>query len=213
MPENETIRFTAKYTHDWNTEREFQSAYHSTRTSYILLNIVLIVLVPLSLRICWWEPDSTASWAFLFLGVLMCILEGKNHLPKNQKTLPYKQALFQNGGTPPTIRLSLSDSGFTAVNQNGATPVCREYNLVERILESKHFLILMLPCRLCVLIRKDSISGGSKDELVDYLRQRCPNLKSRKVRTPTLGRVLHILALTLVILGVLLLQFRKIGVL
>lgn len=214
MPENEEIRFQSQYTSDWDARREIQAGAHSALSSHIALQIYLIVLAPLMVWMCWADPNSQVNLGFLFLGILMVILEVKNFLGKRQKSIQYKRLLLQNGGILPTVLTSFSDRGFSTQHLESGNPSpLQAYTLVERILETQNFFLLQVPYRLCVPIRKDTLSGGSQEDFVDYLRQHCPNLKSQQVHTPTLGRVLHAIALTLVLLGVVILQFRKIGVL
>lgn len=114
----------------------------------------------------------------------------------------YKRLLHSSNETPPLIRIILDDSGMKTINLTINQEVTTQFAALRYMMESRNLLVLVDDLKLCHPIDKRTLEGGSREELLAYLRENCPKLKKR-IRTGWFGRISQYLCIAVAILALL----------
>ena len=139
---------------------------------------------------------------FLLFSVVFSVIQLVSWYKNKDGGLQYKQTLHNNGGHPPRQLVTLEADGLRQRNLDTDNEQLEAYDSIRFLMESKNLLICATELKLCFLIDKRTLTGGTRDELVALLREKCPNLKKR-IRKGTLGRLMRYLILALVLIGVI----------
>ena len=116
----------------------------------------------------------------------------------------YKRMLSVNNGVPPKNELAFCENGIYTKNPNTGSCAVTPYSQLRNICESEHFLIFLQEHKLYTAIRKDSITGGTKEDLLRFLFEKGTGIKKKKLRKPLLGKIVWISFIVFSVLGVLL---------
>lgn len=204
MPEQEEIRFQTQWTYDQKTDREVLSCYRYCAPLYWVLSLLLLLPPLFALGLSWKDPGcastplSVATWLLCFAALAFPRGSGK------KGSIVYRRSLISNGGKPVTNQVTFYDSTFTIEHPASGSINRYGYDIVCGLWEADCKLMLRLPHHLYTLIDPEGLTGGSETELLDFLRQRCPGWKSKRVRTTTLGRIFRYTALAVTAIALLL---------
>lgn len=110
----------------------------------------------------------------------------------------YKRILRERSGQIPHNLITVDEGGITQQNLATGKEMAVDFASVREILESKQLLILVDDLRIGHIIDKSTLTGGSRDALVSFLRKNCPKMKKR-IKTGRLGRVIRYLVYALAI--------------
>lgn len=138
---------------------------------------------------------------FLLLSAFYLIMFLVPYFKNKDGGLAYKQALHRNDGEPPHHLTSLAEDGIRSRNMKTDNVTFDSYDQIRFIMESKNLLVLVTELKMCHIIDKRTLAGGSREELVAFLQEHCPKLKKR-IKTETLGRVVNCLMWILVASGI-----------
>ena len=105
--------------------------------------------------------------------ILILKIIGKN---KNS----YKVYKDLNNGTDLKITVTINKEKIILNSENGNTSNYT-FNQIISLIETKNLIILKLKHNLGIIIDKQSLTGGTKEELIDYLLSVCENIKKKKV--------------------------------
>lgn len=159
----------------------------------VCLNSLVTILV---------RPEDFAT----MLGTLMlaCLLGATlGRIRKGKKKDWYQQERNAIGGKDPHHIVEFYQDRIVSTNRYmGQTWECA-YEHVLSIQETKPFLLLRLDNKQITVVEKRWLRGRSSEELIRFLRERCPNLKKR-IQKGILYHILSILAVSLVALGLIL---------
>ena len=103
--------------------------------------------------------------------------------------LVYKQVLHQNNGQAPRQIVTFGEDGIRSWNPDRDNSIVDNYTDVRYLLESKNLLVIVTQLKMCHIVDKRTLEGGSIDELILHLRTVCPKLRT-KIRTGRLGKVI-----------------------
>lgn len=115
----------------------------------------------------------------------------------------FQRLLAANNGNPPLITLTFVGSGIRLRNQETGTESIQSYSAIRSVIESQTLLILVLPQRKMLPIRKYSLQGGTQEEFICHLRSHCPSLKKR-ISRGRLGKAVKLLYICLLLAGAVL---------
>lgn len=138
--------------------------------------------------------------AFAFLAISFPLSHWLRRRKYRDGGIAYKQLLFQHeGNTPHQVALFQEDQ---LVFQNLITGTERKtpYTHYVQLWESRNLLVLILDVNMYQLVDKRTLTSGTSQELISFLREKCPNLKKR-VATGGLGRFARRLLWTLMAIG------------
>lgn len=108
----------------------------------------------------------------LFLLLILKII-GKN------KT-SYKISKDLNNGTDVHINVEINNEKIIMTSDNGNISNYT-FNQIISLTETKNFVILKLKHNLGIIIDKTSLTGGTKEDLINHLLSVCENIKKKKI--------------------------------
>ena len=124
---------------------------------------------------------------FFAFALLFIAKEWWNHRKcKNGGTL-YQQILYQHDGNIPHHLITFEEEHMRSRNLLTGNEQTTQYSRYVRIWQSKNLLILFLDVNMYQIVDKRTLTGGTPQELIAYLRSKCPRLK-KQVLTGKLGR-------------------------
>ncbi len=203
MPEENSL-FHAEYIHDLPTHKEFLKISRQANT----INTVIRYLMTGSILFYWilayvmLDSPESFSKGFLFITAiylatqLFTVLRGKNG------DLQFQRMLFSNGGKPVRYRYSFDAEKIRLHNPDNGNDTSYDYAQIRYLNESEHLLTLEMPHRLCLIISKDTLTGGSFSEFTEFLLSRCTGIRNKKVRRGTAGKLAHWIFAVVIILGI-----------
>lgn len=102
--------------------------------------------------------------------------------------IQYKRMLRDNKDEVPHYQITVEEGGITIKNLSTGNERSGSFANIRQILETNRLLILVDDLKIAYTIDKTTLTGGSPEELVCFLREKCPKLKKR-VQKGSVGRV------------------------
>ena len=171
MKKNKTNEFTSEYTLDKDTFKEFQMGF--SQNKMILVYIVCIVV---SLFYLILKRYNSAVFFSIFSMAYILIL---NLIKLYTSKLQYNRFLIVTKGKNKN-NIKISENIIEGTNENGNKNSYTLDQIID-VVETKNLIILKLKYRLGIIINKNTLNT-SKNEFIDYLMDKCINLKSRKIK-------------------------------
>ena len=164
--------FSTKYTLDYKTYKEFSNGYIATKKSSIITLFVVLALLVLCIILRDYETVITFGVIFLIFAFLIKVT-GRNKLQ-------YKRYKSLNNNEDLETHIKIGKEKIISTSKKGDT-ASYEFSQIIGIIETKNLLILKLEYNMGIIINKNNLEGGTKEELIDYLFPVCNNLKKKKV--------------------------------
>lgn len=197
----ENTLFTAETIYDAALHNEFRSGY---KHASLLRTILGILLIPMfTLYIFLFDLGDHLIYAYLFWGLVIGLIRIPQLFTAKRGGPQYKRMVYANGGKPVHSVYVFEEAGILTRNRDNGNENRYGYDQIRSIIETKNLLILTMEYRLCLIVEKRWLRGGSAEELKAFLLERCPNCK-RKVRRDKAGRIVNILLTIVLIVGSLL---------
>lgn len=190
-------RFTSEVYYDLSLHKEYLRVARSSYGRNILFQFISLLC---ALYILAQFPHNYPVILFLIISVFVIITNVVRYSKNKDGDVMYRQILYQNDGKPPHQFRSFEADGIHSKNLDTGRERVDGYEHIVSLMESKNLLILVLDVNMVVDIDKRTLTGGSRDELVAFLRANCPKLKKR-ISTGLLGRILNYLMLTAILVG------------
>ena len=206
MEEMTTCRFQAQIEYDLPAYKELNKTVlrHSGKNTALLLFVMLMLLLFSFVYGVVLQSTSTLCvvlviyLAFFWGTYLLHAYRSKNG------DLVYKRMLSTNNGIPPRNEIIFKEDGIYARNLDNGGSTITSYSQLRSICESEHFLILTQEHTLYFAVRKDSVTGGTVEELLDFLFEKGTGIKKKKLRSPLPGKIVWVSLIVFSVLGVLL---------
>ena len=206
MEEQTNCKFQAQIEYDLPAHKELTKivTLHSGRNSVSLIFAMALILFYAYFIGIRTQQASFASICLLFFfsiywgACLFRVLRTKDG------GIVYKRMLSTNNGVPPQNELAFCEDGIYAKNPTTGSCTVTPYSQLRSIGESQNFLIFFQEHLLYAAISKDSITGGTKEELLSFLFEKGTGIKKKKLRRPLLGKTVWISFIAFSILSVLL---------
>lgn len=191
--------FSSNYTLDYKTYKEFSNGYIATRKSSMITLFVVLVLLILCIIYRNYETVITFGVIFAIFAFLIKVT-GRNKLQ-------YKRYKSLNNNEDVEANIKIGKEKIISTSKKGDTS-SYEFSQIIGIIETKNLLVLKLEYNMGIIINKNNLEGGTKEDLINYLYFVCNNLKKKKV-TNTKGwlilrRIMFGLLVITVILSVVL---------
>ena len=189
--------FSSKYILDYKTYKEFSNGYIATRKSSMITLFVVLVLLILCIIYRNYETVITFGVIFAIFAFLIKVT-GRNKLQ-------YKRYKSLNNNEDVEANIKIGKEKIISTSRKGDTS-SYEFSQITGIIETKNLLVLKLEYNMGIIINKNNIEGGTKEELIDYLFSVCNNLKKKKVtnskRWLVVRKVMFVLLAIIVILSI-----------
>lgn len=193
---NKNVKFQTNYTLDLNTYKEFSKGYFYSKKSIVCILSLLTIIIILLLLLKSYRYAIGYS-VFVIFYMLMCILLSKNKIN-------YKRTLENNKGNPPTINIELTEEEIRGTNLETKNKIGYLYTQIIGIIETKNLIILKMNYNQGLILNKNTLSGGTETELIEYVYSKCPNIKNGKVIKSKINNIImNIILVTVSILLIL----------
>jgi len=197
---HEDSRFQAEFCYTLENYKEFlkinQEAHFRNTFLYLLVCLCLVFLMVML-------QFGTSALTLLLLSFFWLGLLMFRKFRDRDGGLDYKRLIHNFGDQVPAQRVYVGSFGIRTVNESNGKEVADTFDSIRYCMESKNLLILVDHLKLCHIIDKHTLQGGSSEALLSYLRENCGKMK-KKVRTGKFGRFVKILLICLNILAALL---------
>lgn len=164
--------FSIKNTLDYKTYKEFSVGYMAFKKSIIICMLILLALLILYMYNKRYDIMLGIGIAFVIFALIIKI-SGRNKLQ-------YKRYKSLNNGEDLKTTIKINNEKIISTNQKKDT-ASYEFNQIIGIIETENLLILKLKYNMGIILNKNNIEGGTKDELINYLFSVCDNIKKKKV--------------------------------
>lgn len=164
--------FSSTYTLDYKIYKEFSTGYISTKKSSIIILFVVLALLILYMFYRRYEEIIGLGAIFILL-VLVLKVTGRNKLQ-------YKRYKSLNNNEDIVNTVKIGNEKIVSTNKKGDA-TSYEFNQIIGILETKNLLILKLKYNMGIILDKRNLTGGTKEELIEYLFSICNNIKKKKI--------------------------------
>lgn len=172
MSDENKKEFRSTYTLDYKKYKEFSKGFIATNKSNIIVCFLIIILFILYL--------VTHNYSYIILfGIVFAIIWGITKITGRNK-LSYKRSKSLNNDKDPETTVIINNEKIIGTSKKGDV-ANYEFNQIIGIVETKNFIILKLKYNVGIIIDKSNITGGTKEELIQFLLDKCINLKKKKL--------------------------------
>lgn len=164
------------------------SVYKDFQRSYACVNPITLSARMLLILASFYYMGNFDSPIMLsgFLLIAGIILLSQLIQNKKRGSVQYKRMLLSNNGKPNHSVCEFTDTRIVDTNQDTGNTYTYQYDQVRYLIDSPKLVLVVLKYRLCLILQKDSITGGTTEELLNFLTERCPDCK-RKAKRITFG--------------------------
>ncbi len=164
--------FSSKSVLDYKTYREFAVGYGSTRRANIIFMSLAIILLMLYM--------FQGSYGLVILVGIICLVFLILFKIIGINKIQYKRTKNLNNGEDLKQTVKISDGNIVLTSQKGDTSSYKLSQIIG-IIETKNLFILKMKYNVGIIIDKNNLTGGSKEEFINYLYEECSSLKAKKV--------------------------------
>lgn len=209
MPEEITL-FSAEYTHDLPTHKEFTKGARQAHTGTTAMKFLMTGMLLLYWFLVCVILDSPESFSkgFLFITAVYLVTLLIGALRGRNGDIQFQRMLLSNGGKAARCMYSFDADKIRLHNPDNGNENSYDYAQFRSIIETEHLLILEMPHRLCLIIRKDTLTGGSVSEFIDFLMAQCTGIRRKKVRRGTAGKLAQWILAIVITAGIVLALFH-----
>ena len=192
MEHEETCRFRSDFYHDLKLHQEFNRGTRDTRLFFRLIYLYLIGIF------CWmfWYlmirmemPEAFAKAAMISCGVWTAV-EFIWFLMTRGGGVHFKRSLMLNGGKPTNDAVLFCDDHIITLEKESGNKATILYDNIRAVSETENLLLLTMRYGAYLMVDKRGLSC-TKDELGQFLYEKCPKLRNKKVRTNKWGVILR----------------------
>jgi len=176
----EQKEFQSNYTLDIATYREFGKGYVGSKK----IMIVFLILFALCGIAELWEKNY--AYIFGFCGIWLLLMGIFKMIDRSK--LQYNRSISANGGKPLHHTVTINQDGILIVEDDGNKSTYK-FEQIIGMGETKNLIILKMKYNLGIIVQKDTLTGGTQEELVSYLVEKCANLKPKKLVKTQYARI------------------------
>lgn len=164
--------FSSVCTFDYKKYKEFALGAVSTRKMNILFMFVSLLLLILYMIM--------GSYGLVIIIGIICGIFLIIYKVVGINKIQYKRTKNLNNGEDLRQTFKVSCGNIVLTSQKGDTSSYKLSQIIS-IIETENLFILKLKYNVGIIVDKNNLTGGSKEEFINYLFENCENLKSKKV--------------------------------
>ena len=164
--------FSSVCTFDYKKYKEFALGAVSTRKMNILFMFVSLLLLILYMIM--------GSYGLVIIIGIICGIFLIIYKVAGINKIQYKRTKNLNNGEDLRQTFKVSCGNIVLTSQKGDTFSYKLSQIIS-IIETENLFILKLKYNVGIIVDKNNLTGGSKEEFINYLFENCENLKSKKV--------------------------------
>ena len=111
---------------------------------------------------------------FIIFGLLIFVFKFKR-----ESKLQYDRYKYLNDNKDVEVKVEIAKEKVKVISSKEKQEIY-DFEKIVGIIETKNLLILKLDYNMGIIIAKNSLEGGTKEELLEYLYSFCPNIKRKK---------------------------------
>ena len=161
--------FINEYILDEEKFLEFQEAFNKTNDNYINVFISLLVINICSIFVF---TDKVSLYISIFILLFLLLI---NIINKNKRV--YKRLLLENNNKEIKNKLVLNNKEIIGKVKNNKNIDKYQYEDIKKIIETDNLLILKLNYNFGIIIDKNNIQGGTKEELISCIKEKNKSIK------------------------------------
>ena len=174
MQKNDKKEFSSKYTLNYECFKEFSKGYQAVRKAPIVLLALLLLMAVYYLIVKRYEIVIFYSVFFIIFGLLIFVFKFKR-----EGKLQYDCYKYLNDNKDVEVKVEIAKEKVKVISSKEKQEIY-DFEKIVGIIETKNLLILKLDYNMGIIIAKNSLEGGTKEELLEYLYSFCPNIKRKK---------------------------------
>lgn len=204
MEQNENCRIRSDFYHDLKLHKEFNRGSRDTRLFY---RLIYLYIIGIFLWMFWYMvirmdmPEIYANTALISCGI-WALVEGIWFLMTRGGGIHYKRNLMLNGGKPTNDAVLFCDDHILTLEKESGNRATILYDNIRSVSETEHLILLAMRYGTYLMVDKRGLSC-TKEELGQFLYEKCPRLRHKKVRTNKWGVILRRAAWTVVLIAFL----------
>ena len=194
MEENQKVLFEGEITYSLQAIKENRKCSMYYRTFPKIVHIIFSVyLIPSLLAIIY----PTTFFAPILIIALYVSFRWFGFVDKTT----YNRMLSSNQGFPVNHLYHFSEEHIHLQNPLTGNQNKYQYGQIVGLAQTKNYFVLLIVHNQYILLEKASLTGGTLDNFVQFLCANCPNLKPKKLRSNTLGKILYCILLVILALS------------
>lgn len=195
-----THEFQSLITTDLPTYREFMSALLNTIASRTIIEwFAIVYLTAYILTISLSDPFN-----MLVLFTVVLLIYGITKWTNRGGGVAYKRMVSNNNGQIPRNIITIANGKLHVRNPDNGNTICFDFDQVRKISETKNLIVILLDLKQGIMLDKRTLTGGTQEEVLNYLLSNCPKLKRRKVKKDKGHVIRKRIILVLMVLGLIL---------
>ena len=168
----EDVKFVSTYTLNSKRYKEFSLGYVATR-KFLLIDFIILII--LSLLLLYLKSYSTIITVGIISIILILFIR---LLTRNRSS--YKVTKDLNNGTDLKVSVTINNEKIIMNSDNGNVSNYT-FNQIIYLIETTNLIILKFKHNMGIIIDKSTLTGGTKEELVNHLFSVCENIKKKKL--------------------------------
>ena len=201
-------RFRSDFYHDLKLHKEFNRTTLECSALFQILHLVyigelvwffwkMVIVLQQPVEYAKHVPGLVALWL---------LVEGFRLLATRGGGIQYKRSLMLNGGNPTNDSVFFCDDAIYTLEQETGNKATLGYDAVRIVYESDNLYLLGIKYNMFLLVHKDSLTC-SREEFGQFLYEKCPKLRRKKVRKNRTGRIINRIKWTAILLSLMVCLF------
>ena len=192
MEQFENIRFRSDFFHDLKLHQEFNRTTLECSGLFRVLHLVYIgelVWFFWKMVIVLDEPVEYARYVPGLVAIWL-LVEGFRLLATRGGGIQFKRSQMLNGGKPTHDSVFFCDDAIHTLEQESGNKATLGYDNVRIVYESEHLYLLGIKYNMFLMVHKENLTG-TREEFGQFLYEKCPKLRRKKVRKCRTGRIIN----------------------
>lgn len=198
------VRFRSDFYHDLKLQKECNRGSLDGnlffRGMYLMLTATLIWF--------FWQMvialDAPEEYAKTLPGIvaIWLMVEGIRLFSLRGGGIHYKRSLMLNGGKPTHDSVLFLDDCILTLEQESGNKAALQYDTVRVVYETENLLLLGMKYSVFLIVDKRTLTG-TREEFGQFLYEKCPKLRHKKVRNCKTGRLINAIKWAVILLSIL----------
>lgn len=202
MEQFENVRFRSDFYHDLKLHKEFN---RGTRDARLFYRFIYLYIIGIFVWMFWYlairmeTPEIYANTAMFSCGIWI-LVEAIWLFMTRGGGIHYKRSLMLNGGKPTNDAVLFCDDHILTLEMESGNKATILYENIRAVSETENLLLLKMRYGTYLMVDKRGLSC-TKEELGQFLYEKCPQLRYKKVRTHKWGVILRRIAWAVVLIS------------
>lgn len=204
MDFTENYRFKSEFYHDVKLHKEFNQAGID---GSLLLRSLYLILIGVFLWFFWQmvivlgEVVEYAKYVPAMAAV-MILAECIHRLSLRGGGIQFKRSLLLHGGSATHDSVFFCEDGIYTLEQETGNKATIQYDTIRIVYESRNLYLMGMKHGLFLMVDKRSLTG-SREEFGQFLYEKCPKLRKKKVRKCSTGRLINSIKWAVIVMSLL----------